>query len=88
MYRSIESTPLPEWVANKLPHGTKDRIVEKVIDNYRSRSEVGIKKYGTTLERTDLSFDDWCKHITEELMDATLYIERLREEYGEARIND
>lgn len=57
-----------------------DKIVEKVIENYRTRSEVGIKKYGTTLERTDLSFDDWCKHIAEELMDATLYIERLREE--------
>jgi len=53
----------------------KDKIVEQVIDKYRQRSEVGIKKYGTTLE--DNNSDNYLKHLQEELMDASLYIEKL-----------
>ena len=53
----------------------KDKIVEQVIDKYQSRSAVGIAKYGTTLEQNNQ--DNYLKHIQEELMDATLYIEKL-----------
>lgn len=58
----------------------KDTIVEEVVRKYQERSAVGILKYGTTLDRTDLSLDNWLQHVQEELMDATLYIERLRRE--------
>jgi hypothetical protein len=58
----------------------KDSIVEEVVRKYQERSAVGILKYGTTLDRTDLSLDNWLQHVQEELMDATLYIERLRKE--------
>jgi hypothetical protein len=51
-----------------------------VIAKYRERSETGIKKYGTTLERKDLNLIDWLNHLQEELMDASLYVERLKEE--------
>jgi hypothetical protein len=61
-------------------HIKKDSIVEEVVRKYQERSEVGIRKYGTTLDRTDLSVDNWLQHVQEELMDATLYIERLRKE--------
>jgi hypothetical protein len=56
----------------------EDKIVNRVVDGYKQRSKVGIKKYGTTLERNDLSSLDWLKHLQEELMDATLYIETLK----------
>lgn len=36
-----------------------------------------LKKYGKTLERNDLSEEDWLIHLQEELMDASLYIEKL-----------
>jgi len=55
-----------------------DPIVETVISNYRERSDTGIRKYGTNLMRTDLDFGQWLTHLQEELMDATLYIERLK----------
>ncbi len=55
-----------------------DPIVETVIHKYRERSDTGIRKYGTNLTRTDLDFGDWLTHLQEELMDATLYIERLK----------
>ena len=56
----------------------EDKIVNRVIEGYQQRSKVGIDKYGTTLERNDLSRLDWLQHLQEELMDATLYIEALK----------
>ena len=58
----------------------KDKIVKSVIDKYQQRSDVGIKKYNNTMERDDLSLDEWLTHLQEELMDATLYIEKLKTE--------
>jgi hypothetical protein len=57
----------------------KDTIVESVINQFRERSEVGIKKYGTTLNRTDLSTLDWILHAQQELMDGILYLEKLKQ---------
>jgi tRNA A37 threonylcarbamoyladenosine biosynthesis protein TsaE len=45
---------------------------------YRQRSEVGIAKYGTTLEDNKATLIEWLTHLQEELMDATLYIEKLK----------
>lgn len=52
----------------------KDQIVEQVIQKYEGRSSVGIKKYGTTLEKNNT--DNYLIHLQQELMDATLYIEK------------
>jgi len=53
-----------------------DSIVQAVLDKYVKRSEVGQKKYGTTLEQNNT--DDFLTHLQEELMDAVLYIEKLK----------
>ncbi len=58
------------------PTNHKDKIVQQVIEKFNQRSEVGIKKYGTTLEHNDK--DDYFTHLQEELMDAILYIEKLK----------
>jgi len=55
-----------------------DPIVRSVIKKFQDRSSVGIKKYGTTLDRTDVDFDGWAEHLQQELMDAILYLERLK----------
>jgi hypothetical protein len=60
-----------------------DKIVEDVMAKYRQRSEVGIAKYGTTLEENKASLIEWLTHLQEELMDATLYIEKLKSELNE-----
>jgi hypothetical protein len=54
----------------------KDKIVWEVIEKFMQRSEVGIRKYGTTLEQNNT--DDFLLHLQEELMDAILYIQKLR----------
>jgi hypothetical protein len=58
----------------------RDRIVESVIEKFRSRSEIGIKKYGTTLDRDDLSLNEWINHAQEEAMDLCLYLTKIKEE--------
>ena len=57
-----------------------DSIVESVLNKFKERSEEGINKYGVTLDRKDLSPLEWLIHLQEELMDATLYNERLKKE--------
>ena len=59
-----------------------DKIVDAVVRKFLERSAVGQKKYGVTLERTDLKMLDWITHTQEELMDAILYLERLKHEVG------
>jgi len=58
----------------------KDSILESVLDKFKQRSEEGIKKYGVTMDRKDLNGLEWLNHLQEELMDATLYIEKLKKE--------
>jgi hypothetical protein len=58
----------------------KDGIVKRVIKAFKRRSERGLEKYGTTLDRNDLTNLEWLQHLQEELMDATLYIEKLKDE--------
>jgi hypothetical protein len=58
----------------------QDPIVKKVVDKFEERSKAGIEKYGKTLGRHDLTFIQWMQHLQEELMDATLYLEKLKAE--------
>ena len=62
----------------------RDPVVERVVDKFVSRSDVGYKKYGTTLheERTRKikGLLKYLNDIQEELMDAVLYIQSARDE--------
>jgi len=52
-------------------------IEEQVCFKILKRSDVGKKKYGTTMEREDLSKLDWLKHAQEEAMDLCVYLQKL-----------
>jgi hypothetical protein len=65
--------PFVDWTPPKY-----DSIVTAVIEKFQQRAEAGQKKYGTNLDRTDLSVSDWIQHTQEELMDAILYLEKLK----------
>ena len=55
-----------------------DPIVDSVIHQFKKRSETGIYKYGTTLYENPLELSEWIQHLKEELMDAVLYLERIK----------
>ena len=57
-----------------------DKTVEAVIEKFQKRSEVGIKKYGVTLDREDLDLEAWLLHFQEEMQDGILYVERALKE--------
>lgn len=57
-----------------------DIIVQNVVKKYQERSEVGIKKYNTTLQENSDGVEVFLNHLQEELMDATLYIEKLKQQ--------
>lgn len=65
-----------------------DRNVERVREKLLQRSIVGLKKYGVTTERTDLSTIDWLNHWQQELMDACLYVQVLINEEEEKNEHD
>jgi hypothetical protein len=52
-------------------------IEDKVCEKIQDRAKVGLDKYGTTMKRSDLSFNEWLTHLQEELMDACVYVERI-----------
>jgi hypothetical protein len=56
------------------------RIEEQVIERIKRRAMMGKIKYGTTMERKDLTAEQWAVHLQEELLDAAVYLERLIEE--------
>lgn len=62
-----------------------DPIVESVVNQLRDRSEVGVNKYGTTLDRNDLTFGEWIQHALEESMDLTLYLTKMKKEWEQSK---
>jgi hypothetical protein len=64
-----------------------DSVVDSVIEKFFRRSKLGQQKYGTTLDRNDLSVLDWINHAQEEHMDAILYLEKLKTEITKMNIS-
>ena len=62
-----------------------DSIVESIRKQLLERSNVGIEKYGTTLDRSDLSLLEWLEHVKQEQMDSVLYLEKIIQEIKKAK---
>ena len=57
-----------------------DVNVDNVVNSFHNRMETGYKKYGVTTERKDIDLMGWLQHLQEELMDACVYVERIKSE--------
>lgn len=55
----------------------KDSVVFKIAMLLKVRSER--ERYGTTLDRTDLSVKEWIDHAIEESLDHALYLQRIKD---------
>ncbi len=64
---------------NKKEIKFRDPVVERVVDKFISRSDVGFKKYGVTLDSDSSDIFAWINHLQEELMDDTQYLQKLKE---------
>ena len=63
----------------------RDPVVQSVVNKFVDRSDIGFKKYGKTLRDDPSDVFVWLNHLQEELMDATLYLQRLKEEISTLR---
>ncbi len=55
------------------------KILNKLIQEYQLREDRGFEKYGTTMDRSDLSLSEWVQHALEEAMDLTLYLSKIKD---------
>lgn len=55
------------------------QLLAKVFSEFIEREERGVKKYGTTMDRNDLSLDEWIQHLKEELLDAICYLQKVQD---------
>lgn len=63
---------------SKRKYDFRDPIIQKVVEKFISRSDVGFDKYKVTLDEDSKSINEWLENIQEELMDAVNYIEKLK----------
>ena len=71
---------------NKKEIEFRDPVVERVVDKFISRSDIGFEKYGVTLDKDPSDMISWLNHLQEEMMDAVLYIQKSKETY-ESQLN-
>jgi hypothetical protein len=57
-----------------------DSIVQNISERFIERAKKGWTKYGTNLDRKDLDVGEWIEHLQDELHDAYLYSEKLKQE--------
>ena len=63
------------------------KIEYNVISKILERSNTGFDKYGTSMERNDLSTLEWLIHAQEEAMDMAVYLEKLIDEEKKKECN-
>ena len=61
------------------------KVEDRVIQKIATRAQVGKEKYGVTMEREDLTRLDWLIHAQEESMDMAVYLQKLIDDYEEAK---
>jgi hypothetical protein len=69
-----------EWQRERwgLDKPEPDPIVATVMQRMSDRSAGGMEKYGCTMMREDVPTTGWIDHAIEELLDAAIYLERLK----------
>tara|TARA_R100000030_G_C3192882_1_gene108875 strand:- start:25 stop:219 length:195 start_codon:yes stop_codon:yes gene_type:complete len=59
------------------------KIEDEVCKKIMERAEIGKNKYGTTMERDDLSISEWLDHAQQEAMDLSVYLQKLIEKISQ-----
>ena len=65
-----------------------DSIVTRIVERFKTRAELGNKKYNTDLDRKDIDVLGWIQHLQDELNDAYLYSEKLKVEHSIVRAEE
>ena len=58
-----------------------DSIIYEVAHLMRQRADKGKQTYGTTMDRDDLSTEEWLDHAIEEALDLAIYLTKIKKEF-------
>lgn len=64
-------------------YGNASRVAAQVVDQVLARDAHGQRKYGVTLDRSDLTHSQWLQHLAEELMDGAHYALAAKREHDQ-----
>tara|TARA_R110002051_G_scaffold261127_2_gene321037 strand:+ start:158 stop:373 length:216 start_codon:yes stop_codon:yes gene_type:complete len=59
--------------------------IKSIIDR---QQEKGLKKYGKTVDQADLSIEEWIEHTQEEIVDALIYLECIKQKMVDKQKSD
>tara|TARA_R100000773_G_C4219260_1_gene117812 strand:+ start:2474 stop:2692 length:219 start_codon:yes stop_codon:yes gene_type:complete len=60
---------------------SNDPLVRRVLERMSIRGEEGIEKYGVTMEDANKPVPQWIDDAQEELWDAILYLEKIKQSF-------
>jgi len=61
---------------------TQDPVVNRVLAKLIRRSDEGMQRFGVSMADADKPVLEWIEDAQEELMDAILYLEKLKERFN------
>lgn len=61
------------------------KLLDQLISEFEKREKRGLRKYGTTMDRTDLSLSEWVQHALEEAMDLSLYLTKIKQQLNDTQ---
>ena len=63
------------------------KLLYDVIDDILFREEKGRAEYGTTMDRKDLTEEQWLQHAYEEALDLAIYLKKIIKTRSENKDN-
>ena len=55
-----------------------DKIIYKVVKLIKDRADKGLQTYGVTMDREDLTPEEWINHAIEEALDLAIYLTKIK----------
>ena len=58
----------------------RDSITNRIIELIETRADKGFQTYGVTMDRDDLTAEQWIDHAIEEALDLAIYLMKIKSE--------
>lgn len=56
----------------------RDSIINRIIELIETRADKGFQTYGVTMDRDDLTAEQWIDHAIEEALDLAIYLTKIK----------
>ena len=66
----------------------RDSITERIINLIETRADKGFETYGVTMDRDDLTQEQWIDHAIEEALDLAIYLMKLKSEIKDLKYEE